>query len=41
MSGIVLSAFYTLTHLILTISYEGSKNGDNINLPYGVIVRIE
>lgn len=39
MEGIALKAFYPLTHLILTIAYEGSKNGNNSNPPYWVIVR--
>ena len=41
MSGTVLSALCMLTHLTLTLSYKGSKNGDNSNLPYQAIVSIK
>lgn len=41
MSSIVLSALYTLAHLILAIPYERSKNRDNSSLFFQVIMRIE
>lgn len=40
-SGVVLSALYMLTHLILTLFYAGVKTGANSNLPYQVIMSTE
>ena len=44
LSDTVLRALYPLTHLILTMSYEGNKTGDNRDnsyLPYCIIMRIK
>lgn len=41
MPGIVLSALYTLTHLIFITSHKGCKSENNNNLPHWFIVRIE